>query len=142
MCGFGGEELGGQDFSGGIVLQAEGGEARTTAFEPVVGRAVELHQFAFAWGTQTALAMSGRAAFARRPQTGLTQETAESFTAEGEALDLAKFFAEMVIVEAGIGGAGQPDHGLADTTRAGAGGWAVRGWRAPEPPPLAPADVV
>ena len=46
--GFGGEELSGEDFSGGIVLQTESGEARAAAFEPVVRRAVELHQFAFA----------------------------------------------------------------------------------------------
>ena len=46
--GFGGKELGGEDFSGGVVLQAESGEARAAAFEPVMGRAVELHQFAFA----------------------------------------------------------------------------------------------
>jgi hypothetical protein len=35
--GFGGKELGGEDFSGGIVLQAERGEARAAAFQPVVG---------------------------------------------------------------------------------------------------------
>jgi hypothetical protein len=64
--GFGGEERGGQDFSGGVVLQAEGGEARAAAFEPVVGRAIELDQFAFAGGSQAALAMSGSAAFAGR----------------------------------------------------------------------------
>jgi hypothetical protein len=39
--GFGRKELSGQDFSGGVVLQAESGEARAAAFEPVVGRAVE-----------------------------------------------------------------------------------------------------
>jgi len=33
-------------------------------------------------------------------QTGLPQETAQGLAAEGEALDLAKFFAEVVIVEA------------------------------------------
>ena len=104
--GFGGKELGSQDFSGGIVLQAERGETRAAAFEPIVGRAIELHQFAFAGGSQTALTMGGSAALPGRPQTGLTQETAESFAAEGEALDLAKFFAEVVIVEAGIGGCG------------------------------------
>ncbi len=50
--------------------------------------------------------MSGSAAFAGRAETGLTQKPAEGFAAEGEALDLAQFFAEVVIVEAGIGGAG------------------------------------
>src|SRR5271169_120591 len=119
--GFGGEELGGQDFSGSIVLQAEGGEARAAAFQPIVGRDVELHQFAFASGSQTALAMSGSAALSGRAQTGLPQETAESFAAEEEALDLAKFFAEVVIVEAGISGAGQANDGLAYPGRQAAG---------------------
>jgi hypothetical protein len=111
--GFGGEELSGEDFTGGIVLQAEGGEARAAAFEPIMGGAIELHQFAFPGGTQTALTMGGSAALARRADASLTQESAESFAAEGEALDLTKFFAEVVIVEAGIGGAGQAKGGLA-----------------------------
>ena len=98
--GLGGEELGGEDFTGGIVLQAERSEPRAAAFEPIVGRAIQLHQFALASGSQTALAMSRRAAFAGRAQTGLAQKTTQRLTAEGEALDLAKLFAEMVIVEA------------------------------------------
>jgi hypothetical protein len=111
--GLGGEELGGQDFTGGIVLQAERSEARAAAFQPVVGRAIQLHQFAFASGTQTALAMSGSTALAGRAEAGLAQQTAKGLAAEREALDLAKFFAEMVIVEAGIGGTGQANDGLA-----------------------------
>ncbi len=118
---FGGKELSGEDFTGGVVLQAERGEARATAFQPVVGRAVELYQFAFAGGSQTALAMSGSAAFAGRADAGLAQKTAQGLAAEGEAFELAKFFAKVVVVEAGIGGAGQSDHGLADTTRQAAG---------------------
>jgi hypothetical protein len=127
MCSFGRKELSGQDFTGSVVLHSERGEARAAAFEPVVGRAVELHQFAFACGAQPTLAMRGSTTFSGRSQTGLTQNTAQSFAAEREALDLAKFFAEMVVVETGIGGAGQPDHGLADTTgqAAGAGPSAV-----------------
>ena len=73
-----------------------------------------MHQFAFAGGSQTALAMSRSAAFSGGAQTGLAQKSAESFAAEAEALDLAKFFAEVVIVEAGIGGAGQTNDVLAD----------------------------
>ena len=72
--GLGGEELGGEDFTGGIILQAERREARTAAFQPVVGRAIQLYQFALASGSQTALAMRGSAAFAGRAQTGLAQK--------------------------------------------------------------------
>ena len=124
---FGGKELSGQDFSGGVVLPAESGEVRAAAFEPVVGGAVELHQFAFAGGSPTALTMRGRAAFAGRTDAGLGQEAAQGLAAEGEALDLAKFFAEVVIVEASVGGAGQADDGLADPQgqAAGAGSSAI-----------------
>ena len=79
--------------------------------------------------------MGGSAAFAGRAETGLAQQTAEGFAAEGEALELAQFFAEVMIVEAGIGGAGQAGSQLGVCAAAGDGGWAVRGWRAPEPPP-------
>jgi len=125
--GFGGKELSGEDFSGGIVLQAEGGETRAATFEPIVGRAIELHQFTFAGGSQTALTMGGSAAFTRRADAGLAQESAEGFAAEREALDLAKFFAEVMIVEASIGGAGQANDGLAHPGRqaAGAGSSAI-----------------
>ena len=124
---FGGKELSGQDFSRPIVLQAEGGHARAAAFEPVMRPAVELHQFTFTGGAQTALTMRGSTAFSGRSQTGLAQQTAQGFATEGEALDLAKLFAEVVIVEAGISCAGQSEHGLADATRqaAGAGSPAV-----------------
>ena len=115
--GLGGKKLGSQDFSRGIVLQAERSEARAAAFQPVVGRAVELHQFAFASGTQPTLAMRGSTAFAGRAQPGLAQQPAQSFAAHGEAFDLTKFFAEVVIVEAGIGGAGQSDDISADAVR-------------------------
>jgi hypothetical protein len=121
--GFGRKELGGQDFSGGIVLQAERGESRAAPFQPVVRRTVELHQFAFPGRTQAALAMSGSTALAGRAKAGLAQQTAEGLAAEREALDLAKFFAEIVIVEAGMSSAGQANDGLAhagrQTARAG-----------------------
>src|SRR5271169_278967 len=133
--GFGGEELSGEDFTGGIVLQTERREARAAAFEPIVGRAIQLHQFALASRSQTALAMSGSAAFAGRAQTGLAQKTTQGFAAEGEALDLAKFFAEVMIVEASIGGAGQTEGGLAhpfrQTTGAGLSAVGVRQSRLP-----------
>src|SRR5713226_94707 len=63
--GFRREELGGEDFAGGVVLHAESGELRATTFEPVVRAAVELHEFAETRGTHTALAMSGSAALSR-----------------------------------------------------------------------------
>jgi hypothetical protein len=121
------KKLSRENFAGGVVLQAERGKARAAAFEPVVRRAVELHQFALAGGAQTALAVNRSAALARGPETGLAQKPAQGFAAQGEALDLAKFFAEVVIVEAGIGGTGQANDVLANPggQAAGAGPSAV-----------------
>jgi len=115
--GLGGEELSGQDFTRGIVLQTESSEARAAAFQPVVRRAIELDQLAFASGRPAALAMSGGAAFARRTDASLPQESTQDFPAEAETLDLTKFFAEVVIVEAGVGGTGQMEGGLPHRSR-------------------------
>ena len=115
--GFCGEELGGENFSGGIVLQAESGEERATSFEPVVSTAVELQEFSFARRAQTTLTMSGSAAFAWRAEAFLTQQTAQGLASEGEAFELTEFFAEMVVVEANILGAGQAQDGLASALR-------------------------
>jgi hypothetical protein len=100
--GFRGEELGGQDFAGGVVLHAKSGELGAAAFEPVVWAAVELHEFAEARGTHTALAMSGSAAFSRRPETMLTQQAAQGFATQGKAFALGQLLAKMVVVKARV----------------------------------------
>src|SRR5712664_394630 len=115
--GFGSEELGGQDFAGGVVLHAESGEVRAAAFQPVVRAAVELHQFAEARGTQAALAMSGSAAFARRAQAVFAQQPAQRFAAEREALALDELLAEMVVVEAAVSAARELQDPLAHSIR-------------------------
>ena len=61
-----------------------------------------------------AISMGWHPAFSGRSQTGLAQKTTQSFAAQGEALDLAKFFAKVMIVETGIGGARQMDDVLAN----------------------------
>ena len=63
--GFGREELGREDFAGSVVLHAESGKERAAAFQPVMGRTIELDEFAFTSRGWTALAMSGRTALAR-----------------------------------------------------------------------------
>ncbi|MGA8408575.1 MAG: hypothetical protein WB680_15475, partial [Candidatus Acidiferrales bacterium] len=57
LGGFCGEELSGEDFAGGVVLHTQSGKQRAAALEPIVGRAVELNEFAFASRAQTALTM-------------------------------------------------------------------------------------
>src|SRR3989442_11553084 len=100
--GFRAEELGVGDFAGGIVLHAQSGEARTAPFQPVVRAAVELHEFPFARGAQTALAMSGGAAFSGRANTRLAQEAAKRLAAEGDAFDPLEHFREAIVVEAEV----------------------------------------
>ena len=62
-----------RDFAGGVILQAQSG----AAFEAIARGAVESDEFFFAGGAQTALAMNGRATFARRAQTDSAQDAAE-----------------------------------------------------------------
>jgi hypothetical protein len=88
LGGFCGEELSSKDLSGGIVLHAESGEARTATFEPVVRAAVELHELTFARRARTALAMSGSAAFAWRAEAFLAKKAAQGLATERETFDL------------------------------------------------------
>jgi len=125
--GFRQEKLGSQDFSGSVVLHAQSGEAGAAAFQPVVRRTIELHQFPDASDARAALAMSGSPTFARRAEAGLAQQTTQRFAAEGQALVFDEFLAEMMIIEAGILGAGQMQNPLAGGfgQPAGAGAAAV-----------------
>jgi len=115
--GFREEKLSGEDFAGGVILHAEGGESGATALEPVVGRAIELDQFAFAGRAETALTMSGWAALARGAETFTAEQAAQGFAAEREALLLDQLFAEVMIVEAGIAGTRQGQNAGADARR-------------------------
>ncbi len=112
LGGFCGEELSNKDLSGSIVLHAESGEERAATLQPVMRGAIELHQFSFAGRAQTALAMSGRAALARRADSGRPQQTAERFAAECEAFLLDKLVVQVMIVEAGVLRASQAQDGL------------------------------
>jgi len=68
--------------------------------------------------------MRGGAALAGRADAGRAQQTAKGLAGEGEAFDLAKFFAEVMVVEVRIGGAGQMQdavpHALRQAAMAGA----------------------
>src|SRR5271170_4530774 len=121
--GFREEELCGEDFAGSVVLHAQSGEAWAATFQPVMRAAVELHQLALASDAQTALAMGGSAAFARRTEALAAQQAAESLAAEREALLLDEFFAEMMVIEAGITG---PCHRMRSRTRCGRRRWLGR----------------
>src|SRR5271169_2462340 len=110
--GFRGEELRGKNLTGGVVLHPESGKVWAAPFEPIVGAAVELHEFAEPRGTHAALAMSGGTALSRRAETVLAQQATKCFATERKALALDQFFAEMMVVEAGVGAAGQQDDAL------------------------------
>ena len=72
-----------------------------------MGAAVELDDLAFPSRTQAALAMSGGASFAGWAEATGAQQAAQGFAAEREAFLFRELLAEMVVVEPGIGGAGQ-----------------------------------
>ena len=131
---FGGEEFGDEDFACGVVEKAEQGKLRAAIFQPAVQAGVEQQHFAFASAGQAALAMRGSATFAGRADAGRAQQTAKGLAPEREAFLLDQFFAEVMVVEAGIGACG-PDAGCGRARDpAGGGGWVARGWRVPEPP--------
>src|SRR5260370_16424888 len=105
-------------------------------------RAVELRQYSELGGGQATLPMGGSAALSGRAETGLPQEAAQGLAAQGETLDLAKFLAQVVIVEAGIGRAGQTDDGLPHSGGQAAGtGSSAIGVR-PSGPPLLPKNFL
>src|ERR1700675_523483 len=104
---FGGEEFGDGDFTGSVVEEAEQGKLRAALFQPAVQAGVEQQHFAFTSAGQAALAMGGSASLTGRTDPGRAQQTAESLAPEQEAFLLDQFFAEVMVVEAGIGGAGQ-----------------------------------
>jgi hypothetical protein len=120
---FGEEEAGGEDFAGSIVLHAQSGETRAAAFQPVVRRAVQLHEFAFAGGAQSALAMSGGTAGARRTDAGGAQQSAKGFAAERETFFLDELLLKMMVVEAGVASTGEREdvspHGPRQAAMAG-----------------------
>ena len=113
----------GKNSAGGVVEEAEQGEFWAAIFEPAVEAGVEQQHFAFASAGQTALTMSGSATLAGRADPGRAQQTAEGLAPEREAFLLDQFFAEVMVVEDGIGGAGQMQdavpHAIRQTAMAG-----------------------
>ena len=104
---FSGEEFGDEDFAGGVVEEAEQGKLRAAIFQPAMKAGVEQQHFAFPSARQTALAMGGSASLTGRADSGRAQQTAKGLAPEREAFLLDQFFAEVMVVETGIGGAGQ-----------------------------------
>jgi hypothetical protein len=79
---FGGKELGRQDFAGGVVSCMPRAVSRGPR---PWSQSWALHEFSQLGGAHAALTMSGRTALSGRAETGLAQETAEHFAAEGDA---------------------------------------------------------
>ena len=110
---FGGKEFGDGNFARGVVQEAEQGKLRAAIFEPAVKAGVQQQHLAFPSTCQAALAMRRGAPFAGRADSGRAQQTAESLSSQREAFLLDQFFAEVMIVETGIGGAGQMQDAVA-----------------------------
>src|ERR1019366_5992871 len=106
-------ELGGQDVAGGVILEADEGEARTAALEPVVTTGIGLQHHASAGAAWAAGAIFAGTTLLRGGQLGPPQNTAQGFAAEAESFILHQLVVKMRVVEAGILGAGQFQHPLA-----------------------------
>jgi hypothetical protein len=74
--------------------------------------AVELHEFGELRGRPAALAMRGSTTFSGRAQAVLAEQSAKGFATEGETLVFHKFLAKVVIVEARVRAACQPQDAL------------------------------
>ena len=111
------EEFGDENSARGVVQEAQQGELRAAIFQPAVQAGVQEQHLAFARTRQTALAMSGSASFPGRADPGRAQQTAKGLAPEREAFFLDQFFAEVMVVEAGIGGAGQLQDALPHAIR-------------------------
>ena len=109
---------------------------RAAALEPVVRAAIEQDDVAWASRTHPALTMSRSPTFTGRTDPGRTEQSAEGFAAEREAFLLGEPLPEVVVVEAGLGGAGQAQEALAhrprETAVAGPGATGVS--QRPAPP--------
>ena len=120
---FGGEKFGDENFACGVVQESEQSKLRAAIFEPAVQTGVEQQHLAFASAGQAALAMSESATFTGRADSGRAQQTAKGFASEREAFFLDQFFAQVMVVETGVGSAGQLQdavaHALRQATMAG-----------------------
>src|SRR6266849_3229923 len=90
--GFRKEELGGEDFAGGIVLHAQRGEARAAAFEPVVRAAVQLHELTFAGDARAPLTMNRSAALGAGSRGLPGEEGGAGSRGPGRSLRLHRVF--------------------------------------------------
>ena len=113
LGGFRGEELSGKDFARSVILHAQSGELRAAPFQPVVGGTVELHELTFVGRAKTALAMSGRPAFAGRAEAASAEQPSQGFAAQREAFFFDELLLEMMIVKAGVARARQFQGALA-----------------------------
>src|SRR5579862_3401730 len=114
---FGGEEFSDENFACGVVEKSEQGKLWAAIFQPAMQAGVEQDHFAFASAREAALAMGGSASFTGRGDAGRAQQAAKGLAPEREAFRLDQFFTEVMIVEAGIGGAGQVQDAVPHTIR-------------------------
>lgn len=106
-------KVGGHDAAGGVVLQAEQGEARAASLEPVVTAGIGEEHEAEGGAALAACAINTGPPLLRRGEMGAAKEAAQGLAAEGEALVFDEFLMEVGVVESSITGARQFEHLLA-----------------------------
>lgn len=96
------EELGDENFTNGVIQEAEQGQLRAPIFQPVMKTGIPKQHLAFPSARQAALAMPGGTTFARGADSGGAQQPTESLATERKAFHFPELLAEMAIVEARI----------------------------------------
>ena|GEM_PF-3290303 len=96
------EELGDENFTSGVIQEAEQGQLRAPIFQPVMKTGIQKQPLAFPSARQAALAMPGGTTFARGADSGGAQQPTESLATERKAFQFTELLAEMAIVEARI----------------------------------------
>jgi hypothetical protein len=104
---FGEKEFGDGNFARGVVQETEQSKLRAATFQPAVQAAIQQEHLALARACQAALAMRGSTTLAGRADPCRAQQAAKGFAPERETFLLDQFFAEVMVVETGLGGAGQ-----------------------------------
>ena len=111
------EKFSGENFARGIVQKAQQRELWAATFQPVVKTSVQQQHLALASTRHAALAMRGSPPLPGRGDPGRAQQTAKSFPPQQEAFLLDQFFAEVMVIETGIGGASQMQDALSQALR-------------------------
>lgn len=107
-------EGGGEDMAGRVVDRRKEDQARATSFEPVMGAPVDLHQQAGLWHPLPASTVAQRATASGAAQAHCPEDTMDRRLGQRQVFSFGQEFAEVRVVDPGIGGLGEAHNPLPD----------------------------